>query len=407
MEGVDSRVIVAHSRRHHLYYAAAAYLSAGLLEAFVTEVYVKKNSLAWKVLSSLGQFSNKVERFGGYSFPCIDKYAIVAQSNLCARVVFRVLGCETYSGNWEDAVVALAERNQSVVHIPCVHAKGAFERLDDKIPGLILEQYIADRAMGRSLLLEEVDKLGIQGMSVLDQIGLSEDRIDINRCEYEIADRIVVGSSFVRESLIDAGVSEKKIVTVSYGIDTEKWRYCERRRKKGEPLNVAFIGSGAIRKGLIYLLRACKGRRDVLVHVFGRCDDLPYEVYKGIENVRFYGHLPSDVLRQATNRCHVLVLPSLLEGSALVVGEAMAMGMPVIVTPNTGSWVRDGIDGFVVPIRSSDGISKALNQMMDEDRRIEMGRSARANAEKHTWLRYGHELLAGLAWEGSNNKKRQ
>jgi starch synthase len=82
----------------------------------------------------------------------------------------------------------------------------------------------------------------------------------------------------------------------------------------------------------------------------------------------------------------VLVLPSLLEGSALVVLEAMASGLPVIVTENTGAdAVRDGVEGFVVPARSPEAIAARIEELASPELRRRMGGAARARALAFGW----------------------
>jgi glycosyltransferase involved in cell wall biosynthesis len=90
---------------------------------------------------------------------------------------------------------------------------------------------------------------------------------------------------------------------------------------------------------------------------------------------------------------HVLVLPSIQDGYGLVVPQAMACGLPCIVSANTGTadLVRHGVDGFVVPIRSSDSILAHLEELYeDRARRAELGRNARTRVESgHGWSDYG------------------
>jgi len=73
--------------------------------------------------------------------------------------------------------------------------------------------------------------------------------------------------------------------------------------------------------------------------------------------------------------------------------EALACGLLVVTTPNAGSVVRDGVEGFIVPIREVEALAAALERLRaDEQLRREMGRAARARAEEFTWDKYGDQL---------------
>ena len=94
----------------------------------------------------------------------------------------------------------------------------------------------------------------------------------------------------------------------------------------------------------------------------------------------------------------VFLLPSLCEGSATVIYEALAHGLPVICTPNTGSVVRDGMDGFIVPIRDAATTAARLEQLAgDRELRTWMGANARQRASEFTVAAYGRRLLAALS----------
>jgi glycosyltransferase involved in cell wall biosynthesis len=89
----------------------------------------------------------------------------------------------------------------------------------------------------------------------------------------------------------------------------------------------------------------------------------------------------------------VFAYPSLHEGSAFASYEALASGLPVVCTPNTGSVVRDGVEGFLVPPRDVDALVERLRLLhRDPDLRARMALAARARAEEFTWAHYGARL---------------
>jgi glycosyltransferase involved in cell wall biosynthesis len=92
----------------------------------------------------------------------------------------------------------------------------------------------------------------------------------------------------------------------------------------------------------------------------------------------------------------VFALPSLSEGSALVVYEAMAAGLPVVVTPNCGAVARDGLDGYVVPIRDPEAIGERLLFLFNHPEvRSQQGASARQwILERYTWQHYRRRVVA-------------
>jgi len=67
----------------------------------------------------------------------------------------------------------------------------------------------------------------------------------------------------------------------------------------------------------------------------------------------------------------------------------------VVTTPNAGSVVRDGIEGFIAPIRDTDALAERMEQLRANARlRQEMGRAARKRAEEFPWERHGEQLAS-------------
>ena len=107
--------------------------------------------------------------------------------------------------------------------------------------------------------------------------------------------------------------------------------------------------------------------------------------------------MPRSQVQEEFHQADIFVLPTLADSFGLVHLEAMACGVPVITTPHCGAVVRDGVDGFIVPIRDAVALADRIQQLL-EDRplRNQMGASAKLRAKEFTWARYGERLLAAL-----------
>ena len=94
--------------------------------------------------------------------------------------------------------------------------------------------------------------------------------------------------------------------------------------------------------------------------------------------------------------CDVLVLPSIVEGRALVQQEAMACGLPVIATRNAGAddVIVDGVTGFLIPIRSPQAIAEKISWCADNRATLSgMGIAAQSAASELTWQHYGEAVV--------------
>jgi glycosyltransferase involved in cell wall biosynthesis len=106
------------------------------------------------------------------------------------------------------------------------------------------------------------------------------------------------------------------------------------------------------------------------------------------------GIVPRQQIAAEYHLADVFLLPSLCEGSATVVYEALASGLPVVTTYSTGSVVRDGVEGLIVPERDPQAIADAIRHLADnEDIRASMSQNARRTARDNTVEKYGRRLL--------------
>jgi len=159
-----------------------------------------------------------------------------------------------------------------------------------------------------------------------------------------------------------------------------------------------FVGQLLVRKGLKYLLEAWARlnlHNAELLLVGNLMDEVRSTVtsYLARPDVRHLGFVPDPVA--AYSSATVFVFPSVDEGSAKVTYEAMACGLPVIVTPNAGSLAIDGEDGFIVPIRSVEALmEKLLFFYENREAAHVMGKTARRHIETYTWDAYETNLIA-------------
>lgn len=209
--------------------------------------------------------------------------------------------------------------------------------------------------------------------------------------ECELADRIIVGSSFVRHSFTALGYDARKIAITPYGVDSQRFQPRAEPRRDGV-FRALFVGQIGQRKGMSYLFEGYRRfrRPDSELHVVGTYV-AGHEVYARYADLyRHTPNVPQKDLPAMYHQADVFVFPSLIEGMPLVVLEAMACGLPVITTTHgPGDIVRDGVDGFFVPIRDPDAIATRLEQLYrDPALREQMGRNAREQAMRYTWGAY-------------------
>jgi glycosyltransferase involved in cell wall biosynthesis len=211
------------------------------------------------------------------------------------------------------------------------------------------------------------------------------------------ADLILAGSGFVKDSLKRIGIAADKIVILPYGVDLELFSPPAEKKAGGE-VTAVFAGQLAVRKGVTYLLEAFQGLSKLnckLVLIGGGAQDKQTLERYGVA----FDHVPWVPRAELARRCReadFFVFPSLLEGSALVTYEALASGLPVITTPNSGSVVRHGIEGLIVPPRDVDALRKGIEKLAaDGELRRKMGLAARKRAEEYSWGKY-HQRLAAI-----------
>ena len=245
------------------------------------------------------------------------------------------------------------------------------------------------------LLKDEYEKWGL----TFDK---TSRRVRERECaEYETADRITIPSCFARSSFEERGVPFNRIIHVSYGVDLKSFEPVA--RKDSETFRVMYCGGMTFRKGIPYLLEAFTNlrlKKAELWLVGGMSAEIKQFLDSSdlsLKNVFFKGSFPQNELKWYYSQCDVFVLPSIEDGFGMVIPQAMACGLPVIHTTNTGGRdiVRGSIDGFEIPIRSVESLMEKIEYMYrNRERCREMGESARDRAQSaFTWKDYGDAMI--------------
>ena len=230
-------------------------------------------------------------------------------------------------------------------------------------------------------------------------IGLREEKI------YALADAITVPSSVARRSFLQMGFAPEKVQVIPYGVRLDKFHKVA--DAPDDTFEVLFAGQVSLRKGVPYLLEAfarLRHPRKRLTIVGGMKDHLRALLHRlPVEHVVFTGSVPQTELIERMSRSHVMLLPSVEEGLALVQAQAMACECPVIATEATGAedLFTDGVEGFIVPDRDIDALAMRLQQLADDaPLRLSMGAAAKQRVESiGGWDAYGarwEQFLHGL-----------
>ncbi len=214
--------------------------------------------------------------------------------------------------------------------------------------------------------------------------------------EYELANYILVLSSFAKQTLLNEGVAPSKIHLVNLGFDPSrfipKFFY-----PTNQDTHLRIIYSGIItkRKGVHLIASVAKSLQHLAIEwVFIGSKDDGFKCIEGFQNIRYIPYLEHEELLKEFHNSDIFVLPSYLDSWGMVVVEAMACGLPVIVSENTGAKDAVTIDcGFVIPIDDQVALADKVLYFYNNRTEIErMGRSASKEAQKYTWDNYHKQV---------------
>ncbi|MGB6198960.1 MAG: glycosyltransferase [Candidatus Acidiferrales bacterium] len=404
-------VLLAHPGGQHSERAAMALYSSGLLQRFVTGVRFSVGGTSAAALRLLPEArAEKWQRtLAKRSFPEIPANRIltrpIVEGAYLGATRFRVTRRNGERlARWRNAIFdrsvvrALVREHPAGVICFDTCALSTFRAARRLGICAILDQTIAPLAPAREMLAREAERWPDFADSLPSAQSLLEKGLKRNAEEIKLADIILAPSPYVREALIACGAAPERIRDVPFGVDLE--RFSPRPRENDGIFRVLFVGKLSQRKGIAQLLEAFRRLRlpRAQLEFVGDIVGSGRWLARYRDAFVWRPQVANAALPEIYSRSDVFVLPSLHEGSALVTYEALACGVPVIATPNTGSVVRDGIEGFLVPPAEIEALAERLLELYRApERRREMARAARCRAKEFSWNAYGERLAAAVS----------
>ncbi len=396
------RVVVVHRGARDAYQVAAALAGAGLLERLVTDLYWPGDRLwAARLAAAL---PGSVRSLPSARYHQQLPSALVRQSPASGLMSFLLEKVKAAPFAWRrnairstDATLGriagrLATNTGSLLLSYSYYAYDAFQNY--RQPGVLFQLHPHPLSVRRILERELADHPDCAA-SLRKEWELSLPAGEFERlvAESRMAKHFLVASSFTRQTLIENGASPDAIRVIPYGVDLERFAPPAPNASISAPLRLLFVGTINQRKGIKYLLAALRllGRAPVELTVCGRVvDDLSLFRSCGAE-VRVRPSVSLPELIEAYRQADLFVFPSVAEGFAQVLLEALASGLPILSTTHTAApdLIVEGQEGFVVEPRRPDLLAERIEWALAH--RAELRRmkfAARRRAEHFTWARF-------------------
>lgn len=304
-----------------------------------------------------------------------DKYA-----NVKAAVLYGRLSCKYL-------------KDADIFHVRSGSGMGgAIERAKANGMRVVVDHSIAHPVFMDWQLRKEFEKNGSLFTMGIDNLFWQRTLADCDK-----ADLLLVNSHFVKDTFMEAGYNEKKIQVVYLGVRTDFSRL-KTDYTIGGTIKLLFTGSFGFRKGGEYLLEAIKilNSRNIsceLTIVGGTSGATEMLDRYNLPNVKLVGMVPQDELKVYLKNADMYVFPSLCEGCAQSGMEALAAGLPVIATRESGLPIEHGKTGFFIPSKDEQAIVDAvISVSMNIEFRQTVGAAAADMMTCYTWENYARKV---------------
>ena len=419
MDIAHFNVLLAHPGKQHSYQVALALQNSGLLEQFITGIYYKPHQFPYSLtkhipvkirLDILRELSKR-------RMDTLDDSLItsIPYFEACSRILGRSL-----------QALRMTEGRSLYLFINWAGDQYVRWWLSSCYPkpsifygflGSALSSIRYAKKIGMKTILDVPIVLNADRIISIERhrLGLPTKFPELNpRLLKEVleTDYIIAPSDAVAESIKVLGVLPERILLVPFGVDVKQFSPEKKISSKDDnKFRALFVGKFDLRKGVHILLEAWAklALPDSELVIVGPSIGSGFTNAMRTRYVNKFieiGNQSHDDLPELYSKSDIFVFPSLAEGSALVTYEALASGLPCIVTAETGSIVQDGVEGFIVPAGDVDTLARCIRRLYEEpELREAMASAARLRAEQYSWENYAERLVASVSICASDQKR--
>ena len=409
-----NKIIVAHPGRQHSFRLATALKKNDMLLYYVTTIYNKKSSRLMQLVQlflskdNLKRANNRKNSF--LKDTDVIQYcefrgmveALLVRIDKSHRVYRFMQRHDSDRFGVKVAKLAIKENVDAVVMYDS-NATAGFRYLKKKAPNIvrILDVSIAPRPYIKRIYQKEIQNSGNNDLKKENAYLWQPKHLARSQSEIDDADYFLAASQFVKEGLIHCGAKEDQIKLIPYGANVLS-NIEKENGKENAKCKFLFVGQVNYRKGIPYLLDVISEMGDAAeLTVVGAYnpDDWFVKKYKETANIHFTGLVTFDKMQKIYEQSDVFIIPSFAEGMAQVGIEAMACGLPIICTFNSGvsDLVEEGKSGFIIPCGDKEALKSRMTWFLENKLKIyEMGRYARNKAIRYTWEHYEDNVVATI-----------
>ena len=259
----------------------------------------------------------------------------------------------------------------------------------------VLDQTIGHPIAMNQVMLKEKEKH--PEFFVKDYKPYSSKWLERQNDEILLADLVVVGSKFCAQTMIDNGCPVEKIRIIPYGYDETIFPQKQPIRTilENHPINFLFVGSVGPRKGIAYLLKVIEriAPNRASLTLLG-CLNVPIKTFNRFAHrVTHINHVPRNDVIHYLEKADCLIFPSLFEGSALVLNEAIGAGLALIHSQSSGDGVCNGVNGILIKNISVDSLLDAAESIIEQRKLlVKMQQASWDMKTKRSWKVYRQAL---------------